>query len=433
MNEAVRRPAVDLARLERLALAASVVVYLALLPHGHGIDGGWRFRALYQLVEHGRLTGDFYSIVQPILTIPLYLVGRAFGVGVEASACFNALLVLAALAAARGPVVAVVGPDVARRAALAVVALSATPYHATLYYGEVLSTAAFAGALLLYVRGRDGIAAILVVVAVVNTPAAAVGALFVCAVRAWESRRLVVSFLPLAVAAALVGLEFAVRRGSVLASGYEGRSWAYDSVLPSSDVVGFGLPFLLGLSSILFSFGKGLAFYAPGLWFAAMRPSRPFSDEGRRFLVLCAALLLGLILVYSKWFAWHGAWFFGPRFFLFAAVPASLLLAHHCTHPPEGPARKAVALLLVAASTWIGVLAGAVRLPGAPFCAEQRFAREHECWYVLDHAPLAWPLVGDVALDASQAAIALWTTCCGALLAAPLVVALARDARRRST
>ena len=96
--------------------------------------------------------------------------------------------------------------------------------------------------------------------------------------------------------------------------------------MPYSGKPGFSYPFLLGVASILFSFGRGLVFFAPGLllWFGAR--TRQLAP-GRRVVILLLLFVAGLVLVYAKWWAWYGGLTWGPRYFIVAAVPASLFLA----------------------------------------------------------------------------------------------------------
>ena len=86
-----------------------------------------------------------------------------------------------------------------------------------------------------------------------------------------------------------------------------------------------------GLLSILFSFGKGLIFFVPGLLLPVrglLRKAAPdLQLDIYGIYLLWVAFVVGLILVYSPWWAWYGGWFWGPRFFLFACIPASFAIA----------------------------------------------------------------------------------------------------------
>src|SRR2546430_10361340 len=43
----------------------------------------------------------------------------------------------------------------------------------------------------------------------------------------------------------------------------------------------------------------------------------------------------GIVLVYGTWWAWYGGFTWGPRFLIFASLPASLLLAAQIRRPPQ--------------------------------------------------------------------------------------------------
>jgi hypothetical protein len=55
-----------------------------------------------------------------------------------------------------------------------------------------------------------------------------------------------------------------LRRGSPFVSGYAANH-GDRTILPYSGRAGFSYPLLLGIASILFSFGRGLVFFSPGL------------------------------------------------------------------------------------------------------------------------------------------------------------------------
>src|SRR5262249_55819704 len=136
-----------------------------------------------------------------------------------------------------------------------------------------------------------------------------------------------------------------IRRGNPLASNYED---------------GFSEPFLIGLLSILFSFGKGLLFFAPGLLLPLRGALAGLAEGTRRLLatthLLWVAFLGGLVLVYARWWAWYGGWFWGPRFFLIASLPACLALALRL-RPARRPALLGdlATLGVLALSVWVGI------------------------------------------------------------------------------
>jgi hypothetical protein len=70
-----------------------------------------------------------------------------------------------------------------------------------------------------------------------------------------------------------------------------------------------------GLAGLLVSPGRGLFLYAPVLLFAwAAAPT--FFRRHRTEAVLAGAIILTYLLLYGKWFMWHGGYAWGPRFML---------------------------------------------------------------------------------------------------------------------
>jgi hypothetical protein len=102
------------------------------------------------------------------------------------------------------------------------------------------------------------------------------------------------------------------RFGSVLLSGYH---TAFD--------LGFSVPLLNGIAWNLASPYRSVFLYAPpvALFFFSLRMWR---KQYRAQFWLTTVIVVYILLVYSKWWAWHGGWCWGPRF-LVPAIP--LLLA----------------------------------------------------------------------------------------------------------
>jgi hypothetical protein len=267
---------------------------------------------------------------------------------------------------------------------------------------------------------RYAVGSLLLIIAVVNTPVALVGLALVEGQRMWIQRRLRPALVPLAVTAALVMLEFWVRRGSPLHSGYEGEA-GLTTVLPYSGKPGFSYPLLLGVLSILLSFGKGLLFFAPGLalvWVRAAAPLPPRLYVFRRYALL---FVMGLILAYAKWWSWYGGWFWGPRFFLFASVPAALMIAHHLCHPSESLGGKTLALGVLLVSCWVGASGAVFAQRDLDVCAENAYRLEFMCWYVPEFSVLVRPFLVNPALTLRETTALAYFGLVAAVLAWPLV------------
>ena len=219
--------------------------------------------------------------------------------------------------------------NVLRRLILILLAGSMFAHHTQVFFGELLTSMLVTIGFATLVIGVEPIGYVMLIAGIVNTPAT-LPALFLALLdRARPPYRVVKAAWPAAACVGLMLLEFYLRRGNFLSSGYEGNH-GQKSVLPYSGLPGFSNPFAFGVLSILFSFGKGLAFFAPGLWLLFKRTAAPMPDVLRKFQRHAVWFLAGLVIVYAKWWAWPGGWFWGPRFFVFAAIPASIALACIC-------------------------------------------------------------------------------------------------------
>src|SRR5258708_32485629 len=109
-----------------------------------------------------------------------------------------------------------------------------------------------------------------VAVGTANTPAAVAGLGLVVLMRVVERRRLRY-VVALAATAALIYVDARFRGQHLLTGKYLTVDAGFMTILPYSGRPGFSYPLPFGLLSILFSFGKGLVFFAPGLLIPARR------------------------------------------------------------------------------------------------------------------------------------------------------------------
>jgi hypothetical protein len=267
-----------------------------------------------------------------------------------------------------------------------------------------------------------------VVLGVVNTPAALLGLALVAGKRMLERRRVRFGLVVVA-AAALVGTENGLRNGNPLDAGY-GDDTSYRTLMPYSGGHGFDYPFFLGLLSLTLSFGKGLLFFAPGLILPVRRRLRAvaLADDTTLYRLYGWWLLFltGLVLVYSPWFAWYGGFTWGPRFLLFAAVPAALELAAAL----DGPAVRVrlAALAVLALSVWVGLCAAVFPQAAYPTaCSMDNFANEALCHYTPDYSVLWYPLVAHLPVSPTGWLVVAYFAVVLGWLAAPPVRALAAD------
>jgi len=144
----------------------------------------------------------------------------------------------------------------------------------------------------------------------------------------------------------------------------------------------------------------------------------------RRLIVAMLLFVLGLIVVYAKWWAWYGGLSWGPRFFLFAAVPASALLAVRLRHLGRSASATLLVLGVLTLSSWVAVSGVVTDLSELGFCAQDEYALESLCWYTPEYSPLWRPLVDFPELSASTALVAAYSVLVYAYLAAPLCARL---------
>lgn len=363
-----------------LLLLFGLGILMFLVPHAISGDGQARYLAMQSLIEHGRIEPMKYSHVLPLAAAPFYGLGKLF-MGPEwwvARAntfffcCF--LVFLARHFRAR------LAPGELGGFLLLLTLCSMLPHHLMTFYGEVL-TLCLAGSGLLLLPERPGTATALLTLAVVNTPAALPAVALACLLSALESRRWS-ALLPPVLGGMGVLAENLLLRGGLFDTGYSGDH-GNPTLLPYSGQPGFSYPFILGLYGILFSSGKGLLFFAPGL---------TLTRAGRMPRVWLA-FLVGLVLVYASWWAWYGGFFWGPRFFLFASLPASLALALALHDGGATRTRRAISLVVLLLSAWVGYCGLAFGQTGLDICVADNYAMEHLCWYVPEFSPLVRPLL----------------------------------------
>lgn len=367
-----------------LALASVALALLFFfIPHTVSADGYVRFQKLDALLREGSVRPDRFSYIGPLFASPIWLFASGSASLLWWCARFNVVVLAAGAAAAWWGLRTTLPPATRATFVLLLAAAGTLPNAARDFYGELFSVAAVGSGLLFVTAAGRRVGWVPVVLGVANMPASGLGLLFVAAVRFWRRRR-VDGFVALAAAAALIAAENFASRGDILAAGYAGDR-GYVTVLPFSGKSGFSYPMLLGILSLLFSFGKGLFFFSPGL--ILIPRARRAYPELAEFFELSIAFLAGLLLVYSRWWSWYGGWTWGPRFLLFAAYPSALALAL-ALGAAARPWRRAAIAAIAVWTVWVGVSGAVFDLEGLETCIENRYALEHLCWYVPEYSPL---------------------------------------------
>ena len=420
-----------LALLEWLLIPAGLAIILFALPHDLIGDDNARFRMLSSLLDgSGRVLGTKYSFVGPIFSAPLWALGRALGNPAQGVLLYDWLLFCGALCAFYFLLRRRWDPVALRHFLLLLVAGSLFSRH-LLHYGAEAFTNLVVGLGLTCIGlglGRFGWP--LAMLGAVNTPATFPGFALAAARWTWERRRLRYLLAPAAVVV-LILLDTWARMGSPFHTGYEGDA-GVRTLMPYSGRPGLSYPFFFGLLSLTLSFGKGLAFFACGLWILPWLRRLPFPDDLRAVLRLWLSFLLGLILLYSNYWGWYGGVSAGPRYLLFATFPATLLLAQLLAAPPKHWAGTLGALLLLALSCWTTTATTVFEQGGVDLCTRNNYAFEHLCWFTPEFSVLWNPFVAPFnGLKPGEWTVLGYEAVVFALLALPLAKNLALQLRDR--
>lgn len=369
-------------------------------------DGAVRFSAISELVEQNTISPTKYSLVSSIFSIPFYWIGFFYKSPSFWCARYNYFIFIIGLIFSYKILSNFLDRGILIKFVLLLIIGSMFPHHLRHYYGEVFTTIfVFVGIL-----GVTLIQTIwmwmFLILGIVNTPASIVGFTLVVLERIWTNKRLRYC-LYLALTIFIIILESWVRRGNPLVSGYEGEH-GYKTVLPYSGKPGFSYPFLFGLISILFSFGKGIFFYAPGLFLSIKPYTSIIYPSVYKSYRLWLYFLAGLVVVYARWWAWYGGVFWGPRFFLFASIPASFSVALCLHYKSKHTLSNLLTLIVLVWSIWVGVSGAVFGEANMGICFENNYQLEFLCWYVPEFSALLRPFVEPFNLEARHIKIIVY-------------------------
>lgn len=376
-------------KLEPILLFAGMAIALTTFEAGIHSDGMARFDAVRDLMR-GVFFPTKYSWVQPALTVPLVYIARFFYIGSRTVAeHFNTVVFLVFALPIWLKLGQLYSPRLATRALLLLLCASMLPHHLLHYYGEVLSAMAIATGFL-YARDRPVWAVVSLAIGVANMPAlllpVGIAALVLF-------RQAPAVLFGTGAAALLIAVELYVKFGSLNSPYLADVEKGYQTVLPYSSLPGFSYPLFFGVLSVLFSFGKGLVWFVPGLLTLF---DRPVLQQLRVFRTpagwALAAFCVAIVAVYSPWWAWYGGDFWGPRFFLILTLPASLALAA-ATMSPATRTRSWMVMLALTMSVWVGINGAAFGQQSMDVCWANNYQLEFLCWYVPEFSALWRPFV----------------------------------------
>ena len=366
--------------VDTILIVVGLILLFAVMPHElTGTDGEHRYRAVRMLIQVGHVSRTPYSLVGPLFAMPLYLLGELAGGFRWWCERYTTMLFALGLLAFYFALRRDLEKATTRRFVLILVAASMFPNHLRSFSGEVFSALTFGfGIMLLYVR-RSNAGWLPCILGVANAPAQGIGFVLVTLRKMLEDKRIRYVLAPLAVAA-IVLAENTLRRGHPFLTCYEGNHGAQTD-LPYSGRPGFSYPLGFGLLSLLFSFGKGLVFFAPGLLLSWQLRYANLKPDVIRMYKSFLLFILGLLLVYARWWAWYGGFCWGPRFLLIASIPASLALAAAIENA-RTPMRRGITILLLLLSSWVGINGMVFHLDELAICVANGYQNECFTWYV---------------------------------------------------
>lgn len=415
------KPLLEVVELCLIAIGAYVAIFW--LPTRGFYDGGVRESAINDLMLYGKLSTMNYSMIGPVFSVPLWLIDHFFNPSSDWwLAKYNVFLVFILLSGTYFLLRKRMDANVLRKFILILLVASMFGNLMTYYGGEVFTALLVGmGTLIAYLLWELG-GWIAVAVGVANTPASlvALGTMIVNQIA--MSKRL--RYILVGVAAAgLVIADNWIFRGSPLNGGYQGQ--------------GFSTPFWLGLISILFAFGKGLIFFMPALFLPVKKYIFRLEGENQEKLykvyLLWVSFVIGLVLVYSPWWAWDGGWTWGPRFFLFASIPASFVLAVRLRKPGDSLFANLLTLLLLGYSLYVGINGAMTDLwqgDLSSICSANNYALGYLCNYHPLYSVLWRPFVMHTfrKMVLEHMAFVLYGLIVAAYLAAPLLWIIAKQA-----
>lgn len=375
--------------IEFALLGFGIILLITTLHPKIQSDGYYRFVFVEQVLQGQAISFVKYSIVQPILSLPLAYLAKLVGWEIANTVAYFNLIVFLTL----GSVIyfrlkAIYSLRASNLTFLLLIGASMLPVHLQEYFGEVLSAFAICAGLLLLNKKRFW-AVILVAIGIANTPVLIIPTTVAAIVLIKKYPALLIA---IAVAVVIFLLENYFKTGSLLLNNAylsKGERGA-QTLLPYSGMPGFSYPLFFGLLSVLLSFGKGIFFFIPGVLLFFNQPSRALLQlDSKQLLGLMLAGFV-LIAVYAKWWAWYGGVFWGPRFFLILIIPATLLLALKLLNI-QSKAELFWTTVLTVLSVWVAIEGVIFNQNNMDVCASRKLYFESFCWYVPEYSALWRP------------------------------------------
>lgn len=423
--------------IETSLIIIGVLAIFLLLPRNMKGDGAVRYHALLNLLLKHEIPDMKYSLVGPFFSLPLVWIGKKLGDPLNWTLVYNQILFALSLLFGYLLLRNHINRALLRKFYLLLIIASMFVAHLAFFYGEVFTALCVGfGVLIVYLRFAAPAAWLMIAVGVANTPAALGGLALLLARRIFESKRLRYG-LVLLVALVFIGLDAWLQHGSPFGNGYT-NDHGYFSIMPYSGLPGFSYPFFFGILSLLFSFGKGLLFFAPGLLLPVRKTLLQKQQKGQvplyQVYTLWVAFVIGLILVYARWWAWYGGVFWGPRFLLFASIPASFALAVRLLAYKESSlALNLLTLVVYVLSVWVCIDGAVYQWSTSLFttmpavCTQHNYNLEMVCYYIPEFSALWLPFVKGYALGIQQELFMSYVIITALYLMLPLCIQIIRQ------
>ncbi len=418
------------AKLDVALIVSAWALLFFVAPHDIDSDATYRHTALVELITKSHISSIKWPLIGTYLSAPLYYLGNHVQTPDWWVSRYNVILLgVGALALWR-----ILGRELPARVVRVFVLLLLTsamlPHESTESGAEPFNAIGVAVGLAAWGTRRYALGTALTALGVANMPASIVGLAFALLSDFLRDRRLRVA-LPLLLAAALCLGENWLRKGGPFNTGYDHEK-GFKTFLPYSGLPDFSYPFFLGVWSLLFSAGKGILFFAPGLFLSWRNERRALSPAARNIFVMWALFVVGLFAVYSRWWSWYGGYAWGPRFFIFASIPASLVLAVRlrAAKAPHTSWVDGLTLVALLVSIWVGATGITFRMLGQPFCQGDNYAHESYCWYIPEFSVLATPFVNHGNTNADMRLLLSFWAFVAIYLGAPLAFKLAQHGAR---
>ncbi len=413
-------------RVEQILIILALVVLLFQLKFYFYGDADTRFQALDMLFNQGKLSEMPYSFIGPLFSSPVYLIGKALGSPRAWCGRYNLFLFVLGLFLINQVLKDCMDGSTRRKFFLILILGSMFPHHLSTYFGEVFTAVLVAfGILAVTVKKYVNLGWTALILGVANIPASAIGLVLIITAFILKRKKLRYVLVPLAVIVIILA-EAWIRRGSPFMTGYE-LNYGHRTFMPYSHLPGFSYPLFFGLISILISFGKGIVFFAPGMFLPVRKYFLKYKNEVYISYKLWIWFVIGLVLVYAKWWAWYGGWFWGPRFFLFASIPASMALAIRLSSSKVSIFNDLVTLAALGLSFWVGINGAVFGLSTLESLTRNFAQTEAYCWYIPEFSVLWRPFVVLKDLSSNEIFIIAFSSAVFLYIALPFLLRIAKS------